>query len=189
MIDFIKDITEYCDTLKTTFEATQNEDINQVLNILLQAYEQRQQVFVMGNGGSAATASHLACDFNEGISEGKTKRFRVIALTDNIPSITAIANDMGYEMIFVQQLSSLMEPGDYVIGISGSGNSENVIRAIDYGNEHGAITVGFTGYSGGRLKESAQHNIHINIDDMQVAEDLHMVLNHIMMRVLKKHVK
>ena len=113
----------------------------------------------------------------------------MIALTDNIPSITAIANDMGYEMIFVQQLSSLMEPGDYVIGISGSGNSENVIRAIDYGNEHGAITVGFTGYSGGRLKESAQHNIHINIDDMQVAEDLHMVLNHIMMRVLKKHVK
>ena len=177
MIDFIKDITEYCDTLKTTIDATPKEDINQVLNILLQAYEQRQQVFVMGNGGSAATASHLACDFNEGISEGKTKRFRVIALTDNIPSITAIANDMGYEMIFVQQLSSLMEPGDYVIGISGSGNSENVIRAIDYGNEHGAITVGFTGYSGGRLKESAQHNIHINIDDMQVAEDLHMVLN------------
>ena len=174
MVDFIQDITEYCDTLKTTIDATPKEDINQVLNILLQAYEQRQQVFVMGNGGS---------------SEGKTKRFRVIALTDNIPSITAIANDMGYEMIFVQQLSSLMEPGDYVIGISGSGNSENVIRAIDYGNEHGAITVGFTGYSGGRLKESAQHNIHINIDDMQVAEDLHMVLNHIMMRVLIKHLK
>ena len=79
------------------------------------------------------------------------------------------------------------QPGDYVIGISGSGNSENVIRAIDYGNEHGAITVGFTGYSGGRLKKRAQHNIHININDMQVAEDLHMVLNHIMMRVLKKH--
>ena len=147
MIDFIKDITEYCDTLKTTIDATPKEDINQVLNILLQAYEQRQQVFVMGNGGSAATASHLACDFNEGISEGKTKRFRVIALTDNIPSITAIANDMGYEMIFVQQLSSLMEPGDYVIGISGSGNSENVIRAIDYGNEHGAITVGSVSYT------------------------------------------
>jgi len=187
MIDFTQDITKYCDTLKTTIDATPKEDINQVLNILIEAYEQRQQVFVMGNGGSAATASHLACDFNEGISEGKTKQFRVIALTDNIPSITAIANDMGYEMIFVQQLSSLMEPGDYVIGISGSGNSENVIRAIDYGNEHGAITVGFTGYSGGRLKKRAQHNIHINIDDMQVSEDLHMVLTHIMMRVLKKH--
>ncbi len=187
MIDFTQDIATYCDTLKKTIDATPKEDINQVVNILLQAYEQRQQVFVMGNGGSAATASHLACDFNEGISEGKAKRFRVIALTDNVPSITAIANDIGYESIFVQQLSSLMDPGDYVIGISGSGNSENVIRAIDYANEHGAITIGFTGYSGGRLKQKAQHNIHINIDDMQVAEDLHMMLNHIMMRVLKKH--
>jgi len=187
MIDFTQDIATYCDTLKKTIDATPKEDINQVVNILLQAYQQRQQVFVMGNGGSAATASHLACDFNEGISEGKAKRFRVIALTDNVPSITAIANDIGYERIFVQQLSSLMEPGDYVIGISGSGNSENVIRAIDYANEHGAITIGFTGYSGGRLKQKAQYNIHINIDDMQVAEDLHMVLNHIMMRVLKKH--
>ena len=187
MIDFTQDIATYFDALKTTIDATPKEDINQVLNVLSQAYEQRQQVFIMGNGGSAATASHFACDFNEGISEGKTKQFRVIALTDNIPSITAIANDMGYEMIFAQQLSSLMEPGDYVVGISGSGNSENVIRAIDYANEHGAITIGFTGYSGGRLKQKAQYNIHINIDDMQVAEDLHMVLNHVMMRVLKKH--
>ena len=148
MIDFIKDITEYCDTLKTTIDATPKEDINQVLNILLQAYEQRQQVFVMGNGGSAATASHLACDFNEGISEGKTKRFRVIALTDNIPSITAIANDMGYEMIFVQQLSSLMEPGDYVIGISGSGNSENVIAGIKQAKYKKLKTIVFTGKPG-----------------------------------------
>ena len=106
------------------------------------------------------------------------KKFKFICLNDNIPSLMAYANDLSFEDIFVEQLKNFYQKGDIVIGISGSGNSMNVLKAIDYANENGGVTVGLTGYSGGKLIEMAQHNVHIPIDDMQIVEDLHMVLDH-----------
>jgi len=141
----------------------------------------------MGNGGSSATASHYVCDFNKGISMNQDKKFKFICLNDNIPSLMAYANDLSFEDIFVEQLKNFYQKGDIVIGISGSGNSMNVLKAIDYANENGGVTVGLTGYSGGQLIEMVQHNVHIPIDDMQIAEDLHMVLDHCMMKILSNN--
>jgi D-sedoheptulose 7-phosphate isomerase len=139
---------------------------------------------MMGNGGSAATASHYAADFNKGLSYGKARRFRFICLSDNVPTLTAYANDVAYDEAFVEQLRNFLEPGDLVVAISGSGNSRNVLKAIEYANRSGAVTVGLTGYDGGELKRIARYGVHIPIDDMQVTEDLHMVLDHLAYAVL-----
>jgi len=153
--------------------------IDEFLQTLKAARDEGRQIFVFGNGGSAATASHFAADLNKGLSYGKKKRLKVICLNDNVPTMMAYANDFGYEHVFVEPLKNFMNPGDVVIGISGSGNSKNVIRAIDYANEHGAITVGLCGYSGGLLKEKAKVVVHVNIDDMQKSEDVHLIVGHI----------
>ena len=187
MIDFLEDITKYLESLKITLEKLDRNSINEMLNVLEHAYEDEKTIFIMGNGGSAATASHFVCDFNKGICESRSKKFRMISLADNVPSMLALANDIGYESIFVEQLKCLFKPGDYVIGISGSGNSENVIQALEYAKENEGITLALTGYSGGKLYPLADHNVHVNIDDMQIVEDIHMVLDHLMMRVLKNH--
>jgi D-sedoheptulose 7-phosphate isomerase len=185
-MNFLDDIENYFSMLKGAIEATDRESINMVINLLQKAYEEGQQVFIMGNGGSASTASHFACDFNKGLSYGKRKRFKVISLNDNLPILLAYANDVSYENVFVEQLKNFFNPKDYVIGISGSGNSKNVIKAIEYANQNGGITIGFCGYSGGKLKEIAQYFIHVPINDMQISEDLHMIMVHLIMHVFDK---
>ncbi len=183
-MDFTQEINHYAATLKRTIDALSRTEINTVYDLLLKAYEEERQIFIMGNGGSAATASHMVCDFNKGMCFDKPKRFKMICLNDNVPSLMALANDIGYDVVFVEQLKNFMQPGDYVIGISGSGNSENVIQAIQYANENEGVTIGFCGYSGGKLKQQAQYSIHVNINDMQIVEDVHMMLDHMTMRVL-----
>ncbi len=185
-MNFLDDIENYFSMLEGAIEATDRESINTVINLLQKAYEEGQQVFIMGNGGSASTASHFACDFNKGLSYGKRKRFKVISLNDNLPTLLAYANDVSYENVFLEQLKNFFNPKDYVIGISGSGNSKNVIKAIEYANQNGGITIGFCGYSGGKLKQIAQYSIHVPIDDMQISEDLHMIMIHLIMHVLDK---
>jgi D-sedoheptulose 7-phosphate isomerase len=138
----------------------------------------------MGNGGSASTASHFACDLNKGVSLNLANRFRVIPLTDNLPTIMAYANDLSYEEIFIEQLKNFLAPGDLVIGISGSGNSVNVTRAVEYAVSQGNTTIGITGYDGGRLKKIADYSFNAGINDMQISEDLHMITAHILMRLL-----
>jgi D-sedoheptulose 7-phosphate isomerase len=138
----------------------------------------------MGNGGSGATASHFTGDFNKGLSFHKARRFRFICLNDNYATFAAYANDVGYEDVFVEPLKNFLAEGDLVIGISGSGNSPNVLKAVEYANDHGAVTLGLTGYDGGKLKTLARHGVHIPIADMQVTEDLHMVLDHLAYVVL-----
>ena len=186
-MDFYSDIESYFTTLKKTIDATNKQEINRVLQLLSEAYHQEKLIFTMGNGGSAATASHMANDFNKGISYGRDKKFKVISLCDNISTLMAIANDVSYEAVFEEQLKNFLRPGDLVIGISGSGNSENVLRAIEYANTHQAITIGLTGYTGGKLKQSAKNGIHVEIMDMQITEDLHMILNHLFMKALDNH--
>ena len=138
----------------------------------------------MGNGGSGATASHFVCDFNKGISEKLDSKYRFICLNDNIPTMLAYANDVSYNSIFVEQLKNLATEGDLVIGISGSGNSNNVISAIEYANAQGCKTFGLVGYDGGMLKKIAQNCIHIKINNMQIVEDIHMIIDHLLYSVL-----
>lgn len=183
-MDYINDISAYFERLKNTIDQIDKSELNNLMNVLVEAKETGKQIFIMGNGGSSATASHYVCDFNKGVSLGQEKKFKFICLNDNIPSLMAYANDLSFEDIFVEQLKNLYQEGDVVIGISGSGNSKNVLKAIEYANAHGGVTVGLTGYSGGRLKEMAQWGVHIPINDMQIAEDLHMVLDHCMMKIL-----
>ena len=182
--DYTQGIAAYFQRLKSAIDRLSLADINQVMSVLEQARDAGKMIFIMGNGGSAATASHYVCDFNKGVSLNQKKKYKFLCLNDNIPSLMAYANDLTYEDIFVNALSSYFQSGDVVIGISGSGNSINVLRAIEYANQHGGITVGLSGYDGGKLKKMAQYNIHIPMDDMQITEDLHMVLDHCMMKIL-----
>ena len=183
-MDFTQKIDAYLKRLNHTIEQLNQKDISEVLNVLADAYQTGKKIIIFGNGGSASTASHLASDFNKGISLGKSKRFKVISLCDNIPTIMAISNDQSYDDIFLIQIQNFLEPQDVVIGISGSGNSINVLKAIEYANQQGATTIGFTGYNGGKLKEVANHSLDANIDDMQISEDIHMIFNHMMMQIL-----
>jgi len=162
------------------------EDINKAVNAIWDAYERDATIYIFGNGGSAATASHFVCDFNKGISENKEKKFNFVCLSDNTPQMMAIANDFSYDEVFRYPLINKLKPTDLVIGISGSGNSKNVIRAVEYAKEIGAPVVGITGYHGGKLKELANYHMDVMEDDMQISEDIHMIFDHMMYYVLNR---
>ena len=147
----------------------------------MEARKNRTSIFVIGNGGSAATASHLSMDLGKGTLRDTDDhpRFRINSLTDNLPYVTAWANDFDYTKVFEQQLRNLGSSGDIVIGISASGNSANVLRAIEYAEDAGMITVGMTGFSGGELKKIVAHSVHVSVDDYGMAENMHMIIVHI----------
>ncbi len=184
MNDYRKHIRQYIEMEKEVLDSLVESEINEVMNALEQARLTGKRIFICGNGGSASTASHLECDFNKGISYTQKVKYDIECLSDNVPMMMAIANDLGYENIFLEPLKNKLKKGDIVIGISGSGNSENVIRALQYANEIGADTIAFTGYSGGKLKSLAKFNIHVQVDNMQLVEDVHLILNHMMMYIL-----
>lgn len=184
MEDYKSKIKQYLELEIEVLRRLSAEEVNDVMNILEDARLKRKRIFVCGNGGSASTASHLECDFNKGISYDQDIKYDIECLSDNVPMMMAIANDIGYDDIFLVPLKNKMKNGDIVIGISGSGNSENVLRAFEYANSQGAETIAFTGYSGGKLRHIAKHNIHVNIDNMQIVEDVHLILNHMMMFIL-----
>jgi len=179
----------YCDGLKKALDAVSSEKFGELIKHLEHAYKGDQQVFVMGNGGSGSTASHFACDVNKGVSYGLEKRFRVICLNDNLPTMLAYANDVSYEDVFVEQLKNFLRAGDLVIGLSGSGNSTNILKAIAYANSRGAHTVGLTGFNGGRLASMVHTSIVVPVDDMQKAEDAHLVLLHVAMQILNSRIR
>ena len=186
MKDFVVEINNYLKKKKEVMDKLDTGEINRFLNLLCEAREAGKQIFIMGNGGSAATASHFCNDFNKGASfEFKDrKRFKFICLSDNVSTVTAYANDVSYDDAFVEQLKNFFDPGDIVIGISGSGNSQNVIKAVEYANANDGITVALTGYDGGKLRKIAMNTVHVNIDDMQIVEDLHMMVDHLSMKVI-----
>ena len=184
MNDYREQIRQYIEMEKQVLDSLAENDINEVMNVLENARFARKRIFICGNGGSASTASHLECDFNKGISYDQDVKYDIECLSDNIPMLMAIANDISYEDIFVIPLKNKLKKGDVLIGISGSGNSENVIKAFEYANHLEAHTIAFTGYDGGRLKKMAQYNIHVQIDNMQIVEDIHLILNHMMMFIL-----
>jgi len=162
------------------------EKINAIVDILLKARAKKRTIFTMGNGGSASTASHFVGDLSKGTIVEGYPRFKVVALTDNIPNMLAWGNDSCYADIFVEQLKNLLEPGDVVVGISGSGNSENVIRAIEYANSHNAITIGWSGFAGGKLNELAQISLVVPSNYMQRIEDIHLLLEHLITSLIRE---
>lgn len=184
MINFIVDIDSYFEKLKMTIDNVDRNEINTFINLLLKARDEGRHIFIMGNGGSAATASHSVCDFNKGVSYGKDRRFKFLCLNDSMATVSAYSNDVAYEVAFLEQLKNFVEPGDLVIGISGSGNSKNILLAIEYANSIGAETIGITGYDGGKLKFLAKYSVNANIHDMQISEDIHMILNHLCMKII-----
>lgn len=147
---------------------------------LRQARDGDRQVFICGNGGSAATASHLACDLVKGASHDRRRRFRVMALTDSMPTITAYANDVGYESVFVEHLRNFARSGDLLIAISGSGRSSNVVAAVEYANREGCRSIGLTGRDGGDLGRLARLHLHVPEAHMGRIEDVHMALCHML---------
>lgn len=159
-------------------------DVAAVVALLREAAANGRNVYTMGNGGSAMTAAHLAGDLNKGTSPGRKNRFRAICLSDNLATFSAYANDVGYESVFVDPLRNFLRAGEVVIGISGSGNSPNVVKAVEWAATQGAHTVALVGYDGGALKRVAGHTIHIPVNDMQIVEDMHLLLCHMMMRAL-----
>ena len=160
--------------------------INSAMNLLLEAYNAEKTIFIFGNGGSSATASHFAGDFNKGVSENLEKKFKFVCLNDNLPTLMAIANDIGFEEIFRSQLKGYLKSGDIVIAISGSGNSANIINAVLYAKEKGNKVIGITGYGGGKLREMADIQLHAPVNSMQIAEDVHMIFDHMMMSIFCK---
>ena len=168
--------TNYRRLLIETLEALDLQSVAAMEDAFAQAHQSGNRIFTMGNGGSGASASHAAGDFIKGASYGLDQRFKMICLNDNLPSLMAIANDIGWDDIFVEPLKNYVEPGGVVIGISGSGNSRNVLKAIAYAQSIGAVTIGMTGFSGGKLKSMVDISIHSPADDMEVAEDVHMAV-------------
>lgn len=171
-------IERYLKEVAEMVVALPKEGVWQVVRAVQEARDQSRQVFLLGNGGSAALASHMACDLSKTSITPGAKRIRAIALTDNVPLMTAWANDASYEDVFSEQLANLLQPGDLVIAISGSGNSPNVLKAVEAAKAAGARTVGFTGRPGGRLKNIVDISIVVPSRRIEQAEDGHLILDH-----------
>ncbi|MBC8335774.1 MAG: SIS domain-containing protein [Anaerolineales bacterium] len=179
-------VKHYLDQLEKTIAKISRDDIWSVIQELMVAWRKQKQIFLLGNGGSSATASHMANDLNKlTIVEGRP-RFKAIALSDNVPLMTAWANDTDYKNIFMEQMLNFLQPEDVVIGISCSGNSGNVLRAFEAAKSFGAVTIAFTGDTGGRLKNLADHCILIPSPHIGHQEDGHMILDHVIANTLKE---
>lgn len=177
-------IADYFGRLRSALEKFDKKSLDKLAELVLAAYANDRTIFLFGNGGSAATASHMCGDFIKGISRGLQRRFRAVCLNDNIPAMTAVANDHSYDDIFVEQLKNFLRPGDLAIGISCSGNSANVVGAIEYAKSAGAVTVAFCGFDGGKIKALADLAIYAPIDDMEISEDIHTIVGHCLKRLI-----
>ncbi|MCB9453184.1 MAG: SIS domain-containing protein [Anaerolineaceae bacterium] len=172
------DIRHYFNTLQSVLNDVPFNVVDQVVDVLMAANRNGNVVYICGNGGSAATATHFGCDLAKRPIVAGQPRFRVVALTDNNALMTALSNDIGYDAVFSEQLLPLVRPGDVLIGISGSGNSKNVVNAVQVAKEAGATTIGFCGYDGGKLKQAVDVPVHIDCNVMAMVEDVHLVLEH-----------
>lgn len=182
----LESIRRYLDEVRHTLAALPLQRISEVVDVLLSANYVGSMIFTLGNGGSAATASHFACDLAKGAITLNRPRFRAVALTDNTPLMTAWSNDVAYEAVFAEQLSGLMRRGDVVVAFSGSGNSPNVLRAVELARRMGGITIGFSGFAGGRLSKLVDVPIVVRCDCMEQIEDVHVTLCHLIATVLRE---
>src|ERR1700740_1916488 len=178
------DVPSYLEELSSTIQKLPLPAIDRLVRVLLHAYHSRRTIFLFGNGGSASLASHMTCDLGKGTAPTAGTRLRAVALTDNVALITAWANDTRYERIFVEQLENLLTPGDVAFAISGSGNSPNILAALDFARQSGAVTAGLSGFDGGQMKAFCDVCVVVPSDNMQIIEDLHVSVAHSVFRVL-----
>ncbi len=183
-MDYTGNIRKYLNEEIEVLKSIDENEINEVMNVLEKTRLEGNRIFICGNGGSAATASHFTCDFNKGVSYDQTVKYDFECLNDNVQMMMAIANDISYEDIFSEPLKNKMRKDDILFAISGSGNSQNVVKAVEYAKSIGAQTIGLVGYDGGKIKELVDYCIHININNMQIVEDIHLMMAHVMMYVL-----
>jgi len=189
MNSYNEHFSNYFDKVTETLGKVDIESVNKFIEKIYECYNKGNTVYIFGNGGSAATASHVTGDFMKGISYGLEKRFKVVCLNDNIPAITAISNDLTYDEVFYEQLKTYLKKDDVVVGISGSGNSVNVIKALNYAKELGSTIVGFCGYKGGKLREMADILIYAPVNDMEITEDIHIIIFHAIKQLINKKMK
>jgi D-sedoheptulose 7-phosphate isomerase len=175
----------YLSDLKRVIDLIPQDVISKIYNKLEECQSNKNTLFVFGNGGSAATASHIVCDMGKNTRGSDKPRLRVIGLADNIAVLTAYANDEGYERVFAEPILSLGQAGDVALAISGSGNSANVLEGIKAAKELGMFTIGLTGYSGGKLKDLVDLVLVVPVQDMEQIEDVHMILDHILTGLLR----
>ncbi len=171
-------LEQYKTSLHQAIDAIDMDKVQHAIDLFAEARTSGRHIFVCGNGGSASSSSHFVCDMVKGASFNKPERFKIMALTDQLPAITAYANDVSYDSVFVEQLRNFAQPGDLFMGISGSGNSPNVLRAIEYANSLGCNTIALTGRDGGQLAPMAKLNIHVGNPHMGRIEDAHMIVCH-----------
>ncbi len=174
----------YVEKLKIVLDSLDTNDIESAIELIYSKWREGKQIITLGNGGSSMTALHFITDWSKSIFMSSGIPFRGRSLVDNMGLIMAYGNDLSFNDIFSEQLKNLMQPGDLVIAISGSGNSENVIRAVEYANNNGGITLGLSGFSGGKLKNMVHHSIWVNVNDMQLSEDVHSIFGHMVMQKL-----
>jgi D-sedoheptulose 7-phosphate isomerase len=182
----IADCRSYFRSLSETIKELPFREIDAISEMLIDAYHHSRMIFLFGNGGSAALASHLACDLGKGTVNGSGRRFRVLSLTDNVPLMTAWANDAHYEDIFAEQLENYVKPGDIAFAISGSGNSANVLKALRSARIAGATTIGLGGFEGGQMKALCDFCLVVPCDNMQMIEDLHLCIAHALFTCIRQ---
>jgi D-sedoheptulose 7-phosphate isomerase len=179
----------YFGRLKRTIDAVPVAPVRTMGETLYRAYQHNKQVFIIGNGGSAATASHMSCDLGKNTIGPNRRRFRVLSLTDNMPLVSALANDVGYESVFSEQLVNLIRPGDLLIVISASGNSTNIVNAIRYARERAATIIALLGFDGGEAAALADECVVVPASDYGIVEDVHMVLNHVLVGYFRERLE
>jgi D-sedoheptulose 7-phosphate isomerase len=177
---------QYRTKLIDTIAHIDTAKVQRAIDQLAETRDAGRCIFVCGNGGSASTASHFACDMVKGASYNRDKRFKIMALTDQMATITAYANDVSYDLVFVEQLRNFAQKGDLLLAISGSGNSPNVLRAVAFVNAQGGVSCGLTGYAGGKLATLATHSVIVPSDDLEKIEDCHMILCHLYTAYLRQ---
>ena len=183
----MESVKQYLVELQSTLDVLPIQSINEVVDVLHQARLMKRRIFVMGNGGSASTASHIVCDLAKNTRVEGLPAFRISEITDNSAIFSAYANDEGYDKVFANQLASFVQPGDLVIAISASGNSPNVIAAIELAIKAGALTIGFTGFSGGMLGKLVDFHLHVPSDIIEQVEDIHLMFEHMIVKSLRDH--
>ena len=183
-------VAQYFQRLERLIAKLPFAEIEQIIAVLLQVFEEERTVFVFGNGGSASSASHMVSDMNKGVADtARARRMKVMSLTDNVPLLTACANDHGYETVFSEQLKNFVQPGDVAFAISCSGDSPNVLLALNTARQAGAFTVGLAGFEGGAMKDLCDVCAVIPSDHMQLIEDVHHAVLHSIFTVLRERIR
>ncbi len=180
-----KHIDQYLQDLQAAIDAVPRDRLAAMGEMLFRAYRNGKQVFTVGNGGSASTASHMAADLGKNTIGPNMRRFRIISLNDNTAFVTSLANDLGYEYIFSEQLVNLIRAGDLLVAISASGNSPNVLRAMHYARDQSAEVIGILGFDGGQAVELADLAVVVPVSHYGVVEDVHLIINHILVESFK----